>query len=331
MVAMRICAPLFAGGQLLAGCLLFACSGSSSGGIPPANLGAPTANVAGIWFVQAVLVRMGPSKCFTSGPGGETFSGHLTFTQNGTSVTVEDEGGGMGSGTVAGNTLKFGIGGPFGGGANMRCLPMPRLALALPALALLIAGPADTRGQGQGNDHPNPPLDMLSELVEELLSQEPGPDVPQDDGMALTGPLPSPLEGPISWLALEETVAEMEAFLAPDEGGPDPPFSALGLVSLEQAQRALRDLVQLETDFAGAMGHLGLSVHFLVIARSLTDDPAEEAFAVATLLELTGVAKLLAFEGLDRAESAGIDGKLIEKPVLRSMYRTLAIAERAGN
>ena len=104
---MRVQAWLSVCSHLLAGCVLFSCSSSSSGGIPPApapDPGAPTANVGGIWSAQAV---------FTSATGtcaplvGQAVAGLLMFTQDGTSVTVEDEEGVLGMGTVAGNTLTF--------------------------------------------------------------------------------------------------------------------------------------------------------------------------------------------------------------------------------
>jgi len=189
----------------------------------------------------------------------------------------------------------------------MKDRPRTLLSYFLPALVLLLTAPTTGRAQSIESE---PSLANLAGLVSDLLSQEPEPRVVGDQTV-LMAPRSGPLTGPISWLALKGTVGEMEAFLTAAPVDAAAPFTALGLDSLRQAKRALEKRVQLDTDFAGAMRHLGLSVHLMEIARDLTQDPARQTFARETLDGLAESARLLATEGIERAIAADIDPALI--------------------
>ncbi len=175
-------------------------------------------------------------------------------------------------------------------------------------LALLLTAPIMGWGQTIGRA---PTLERLAALVEELQHLKPDPNGSAGDQTVLTAPPAGGVAGPISWLALERTVGKLEEFLRTEPVNVNAPFTALGLGSLRQARRALENLVGLDTDFAGAMRHLGQSVHLMEIAWRLSRDSAEAEFAMEALDGLSESALLLATEGISRAEAAEIDPAVV--------------------
>lgn len=190
-----------------------------------------------------------------------------------------------------------------------------------------------------------PPLDVeaLAERVERLLSRE-DPRIPPDDPAALVPQVPSPSDAPQSWKTLHDTIAAMQAYLEVGSfpgtrrghgGSPvrghgeglrfDPtgrlvpaalgpaggPFRAAALRALARAQDAFRDLVQTDTDLAGAIVHLGSAIDAMERGRRKASSD-EARFANETLASLAASAELMGREAIRRARRAGLDSGLLQ-------------------
>lgn len=86
-----------------------AASCSSGGGgvvVPPADTGAPTADMRGTWAVEARITEAFGSGCAPDAVG-QVVKGLLLITQIGSSITVVDEDFVTGNGSVTGNTADF--------------------------------------------------------------------------------------------------------------------------------------------------------------------------------------------------------------------------------
>ncbi len=145
-----------------------------------------------------------------------------------------------------------------------------------------------------------------------------------DDGTSAGVP---PIAPPrvTAWQKLKRTTEFMEAFLRehPRRGHPVRPvgagrdtrhpaaFRALARRSLFQAKRGLRDLVQVSTDFPGAMDHLDRAGSHMVRAQDRAPGAAEADFSEEALVELTDVTARLAVDGIERARSAGVDRRQV--------------------
>lgn len=129
-------------------------------------------------------------------------------------------------------------------------------------------------------------------------------------GMELAAESTPSARAPMAWDDLAGVLSAMDRWLdAYDASAPrERAFAGLARQSQRAATAAHTDMVQVKTDFAGALRHLGMAVRRLTNARDLVRrDRAATAWANQVLNELTAVAARLAEDGLQRARNGGVD------------------------
>lgn len=119
----------------------------------------------------------------------------------------------------------------------------------------------------------------------------------------------SPLTEPTAWSDLQRTLQDMDRWLADESrSSRSRAFTNMAAQSRRFAREALRDLMQVETDFLGSLRRLQQAARRLTVARSLTRRGSrEDVWAIETLDDLASIGARLAADGLVRARNGGVD------------------------
>ena len=121
-----------------------------------------------------------------------------------------------------------------------------------------------------------------------------------------TGP-PGPA---MAWDDLRRALDSVDRWLAANatRSPREPAFAQLARMSHHAASEAHRDMVQVQTDFAGALRQLHKAVRLMTTARGMVRrDSQQAAWATQALNDFTAVGARLAEDGLQRARSGGVD------------------------
>ena len=191
----------------------------------------------------------------------------------------------------------------------MTLFPLSRSAARGPIVALTLALASSPLLVAAGQNPPDrvPPRPRSLAEVKAALRLMPPPGRPPDDADALVTP---PLQPPRStaWGELAKTTKVMTEYLQHGPAGnPASPFDRLVRQSAKFAQAALTDLMQVETDFPGALENLRQSVAQMTLAsQGVAPGSAERRFANGILPRLAGIGLRLGSDGILRAQTAGL-------------------------
>ena len=210
---------------------------------------------------------------------------------------------------------------PLTQSAARRSLSVVALVLASSHLLWAAAeGPQDLRIR---------PRQRTRAAVKAALRLMPPPGTPPHDAGVSVDPPPSQLPRPTAWRELAQTTMVMTAYLQRIPGGQTAsPFGRLASQAVKFAQEALTDLIQVETDFPGALQNLKQSVFQLTFASQYAADSAERQFAGRVQSRLAGVGVWLAWDGIVRAYSAGLRDDRLSRAL--TALRTAAAQVAAG-
>ena len=180
--------------------------------------------------------------------------------------------------------------------------PAMALALTLASSPLLVAA-------GQNPPAPRvPPRPRTLAELKAALRLMPPPGRPPDDADALLTPPRQPPRS-TAWGELAETTKAMTEYLQHGPAGnPASPFARLVRQSTKFAQAALADLMQVETDFPGALENLRQSVgHLTSASQGVAPGSAERRFTNGILSRLARTGLRLGSDGILRAQTAGLE------------------------
>ncbi len=204
-------------------------------------------------------------------------------------------------------------------GVDGRRRRAPRLVTPIASmvmLGMLLAPPARTAeasSDGDGRPRPRPSSidDTARRVAEMLRASRPRVELP-----LAQAPPDEPLARSMAWEDLDDTLEAIDRWLASDDAatGRALAFRNLVTASRRTAGGAYDAMVQVRTDFAGALRQLEQAVRVLTAARTVVRAGSPgAAWADQIMNQLTAVGARLAEDGLLRARMGGVDPQRIDR------------------